>query len=116
MKDKGEASYVLGVKILRDRSKHLLGLSQEMYIKKMLKCYHMHDYKPMEHPIERNLNLSLDMCPMLLEEKEQMSKVPYFGAIESLMYVMMCTHPNICYVIELASRFQSNPSINTGWQ
>ena len=27
MKDIGEASYVLGIKILRDRSKHLLGLS-----------------------------------------------------------------------------------------
>ena len=36
MKHMGEASYVLGVKILRDHSKHLLGLSQYMYIKKML--------------------------------------------------------------------------------
>ena len=36
MKDMGEVSYVLGVKILRDRSKRLLGLSQETYIKKML--------------------------------------------------------------------------------
>ena len=36
MKYMREASYVLGVKILRDRSKRLLGLSQEMYIKKML--------------------------------------------------------------------------------
>ena len=36
MKDMGEASYVLGVKILRDRLKRLLGLSQETYIKKML--------------------------------------------------------------------------------
>ena len=36
MKHMGEASYVLGVKILRDHSKRLLGLSQYMYIKKML--------------------------------------------------------------------------------
>ena len=43
MKDMGEGSYVLGVKILRDPSKRLLGLSQETYIKKMLKCYRMHD-------------------------------------------------------------------------
>ena len=36
MKDMGKASYVLGVTILRDRLKRLLGLSQETYIKKML--------------------------------------------------------------------------------
>ena len=29
MKDIGEANYVLGVKIIRDRTKRLLGLSQE---------------------------------------------------------------------------------------
>ena len=111
MKDMREASYVLGVKILRDRSKRLLGLSQEMYIKKMLKRYHMHDCKPMDTPIERNLNLSLDICPKLPEEKEQMSKVPYSSAIGSLICVMMCTRPDICYVVGLARKFQSNPGI-----
>ena len=83
MKDMGEASYVLGVKILRDLSKRLLGLSQETYIKKMLKRYYMHDFKPMNTPVERNLSLSLDMCPKSLEEKEKkLSKVPYSSAIE----------------------------------
>ena len=36
MKDMGGASYVLGVKIVRDRAKRLLALSQETYIKRML--------------------------------------------------------------------------------
>ena len=36
MKDMDEANYVLGVKILKDRSKRLLSLSQETYIKKKL--------------------------------------------------------------------------------
>ena len=111
IKDIGEASYVLGVKILRDRSKRLLGLSQETYIKKMLQCYHMHDCKPMDTPIEINLSLSLDICPKSPEEKEQMSKVPYTSAIGSLMYEMMCTRLDICYAVRLASRFQSNPDI-----
>ena len=35
MKDMGEASYVLGIRIFRDYSKQLLGLSQETYIEKM---------------------------------------------------------------------------------
>ena len=95
IKDMREANYVLGVKILKDNSKRLLGLSQETYIKKRLKCYHMHDYKPMDTPVERNLSLSLDMCTKTLEEKGQMSKIPYSSVVESMMYVMMCTRPDI---------------------
>ncbi|KAL0320291.1 UNVERIFIED_CONTAM: Retrovirus-related Pol polyprotein from transposon TNT 1-94 [Sesamum radiatum] len=34
MKDMGEASYVIGIKIYRDRSRCILGLSQETYINK----------------------------------------------------------------------------------
>jgi hypothetical protein len=34
MKEMGEASYVLGVKIVRDRVKRLLGLTQETNIKR----------------------------------------------------------------------------------
>ena len=71
MKDMGEASYVVGVKICRDHSKRPLGLSQETYIKKRLKHYHMHDCKPMDTPIEKNLSLSLDMCPKTLDENEK---------------------------------------------
>ena len=71
----------------------------------------MHDCKPMDTPIERNLSLSLDISPKSPEEKEQMSKVPYTSAIGSLMYEMMCTRLDICYAVRLASRFQSNPDI-----
>ena len=36
MKDLGNASYVLGIQIYRDRSKDILGLSQKGYIEKLL--------------------------------------------------------------------------------
>ena len=108
MKDMGETSYVLGVKIFRDHSKQLLGLSQETYIQKMLRRYHMHDCKPMDTPVEKNLSPSHDMCPKMPNEKEQMSKVPYSNVVGSLMYAMMCTHLDICYVIGLVRIFQSN--------
>ena len=32
MKDMGEASYVIGIEIIRDRSQGLLGLSQKTYL------------------------------------------------------------------------------------
>ena len=41
--------------------------------------------------------------------KKKMSKVPYASTISSLMYTMMYTRPNICYVVGLISRYQSNP-------
>jgi hypothetical protein len=109
MKDMGEANYVLSVKIIRDRTKRILGLSQETYIKKMLEHYHMQDSKPMDASVDKSLSLSCDMCPKTLEEKEKMSRVPYASVVGSLMYAMMCTLLNICYVVGLVSRYQSNP-------
>jgi hypothetical protein len=103
MKDMGEASYVLGVKIIRDRAKRLLGLTQETYIKKMLERYHMQDSRPMDTPVDKSLSLSCDMCPKTLEEKEKMSRVPYASVVGSLMYAMMCTRPDICYAVRLVS-------------
>ena len=45
MKDFGEATYIKGIKIYRDRSKRLLGLSQSIYIYKMLKRFRMEKSK-----------------------------------------------------------------------
>ena len=41
MKDLGEAAYILGIKIYRDRSRRLIGLSQDTYIDKVLKRFSM---------------------------------------------------------------------------
>ncbi len=41
MKDLGEATYILGIRIYRDKSRKLLGLSQSTYIDKMLKRFSM---------------------------------------------------------------------------
>ncbi|KAF3666702.1 hypothetical protein FXO37_10396 [Capsicum annuum] len=38
-----------------------------------------------------------------------MSRVPYSSEVGSLMYAMMCTHPDICHAVGLVSRYQSNP-------
>ena len=45
MKDLGEAAYILGIKIYRDRSRRLIGLSQDTYIDKVLKRFNMEEAK-----------------------------------------------------------------------
>jgi hypothetical protein len=51
MKDLGEALFVLGIKIHRDRSKGVLGLSQKAYLEKVLKKFSMHACNPTPAPI-----------------------------------------------------------------
>ena len=109
MKDMGEADYILGVKIERDRSKKLLTLSQEHYIKKILERFHMSSCKPVDTPVSKSEVLSQNMCPRNLEEEKEMSNVPYSSAVGSLMYAMLCTRPDICFAVGLVSRYQSNP-------
>ena len=45
MKDLGEATYILGIKIYRDRYKRLIGLSQSTYIDKVLNRFSMENSK-----------------------------------------------------------------------
>jgi hypothetical protein len=51
MKDLGEASFVLGIEIHRDRRKRVLGLSQKAYLEKVLKKFSMHACNPTSAPI-----------------------------------------------------------------
>ena len=49
-KDLGEASFVLGIEIHRDRSHNLLGLSQRAYADRVLKRFNMETCKAGEVP------------------------------------------------------------------
>ncbi|RVW68068.1 Retrovirus-related Pol polyprotein from transposon TNT 1-94 [Vitis vinifera] len=109
MKDLGEAAYILGIKIYRDRSKRLLGLSQSMYIDTILKRYNMENSKRGYLPIGTGVTLSREDCPKTPEERERMNRVPYASAVGAIMYTMTCTRPDVAYALSVASRYQANP-------
>src|SRR5438270_549399 len=111
MKDMGKAAYVLGVKILRDRSRRTLGLSQETYVRKVLERFNMSKAKPIDTPVIKNHDLSLKDCPKTPADKAKMASVPYASAIGSLMYAMVCTRPDLAYAVGLLSWFQSDLGI-----
>jgi hypothetical protein len=58
MKDLGEVTYILGIKIYRDRSKRLIGLSQDAYIDKILDQFNMQDSKKGFLPMSHGITLS----------------------------------------------------------
>jgi len=108
MKDLGEASYVLGIRIFRDRKNKMLALSQASYIDKILEKYGMQDSKKGQQPMRHGIALSKDMSPKTSDEVNSMRKIPYASAVGSLMYAMLCTRPDICYSVGIVSRYQSN--------
>ena len=63
MKDLGEANYILGIKIYKDRSKRLLDLSHSTYIDKMLKRFSMKQSKKGNIRMTHGIMLLKSLCP-----------------------------------------------------
>ncbi|GJU74008.1 putative RNA-directed DNA polymerase [Tanacetum coccineum] len=109
MKDLGDAAYILGIKIYRDRSKRLIGLSQDTYLDKILKRFKMENSKKGNLPLHHGIKISKDLCPKTDEELDRMSRVPYASAVGSIMYAMTCTRPDVSFALSMVSRHQQNP-------
>ncbi|KAJ9544601.1 hypothetical protein OSB04_024308 [Centaurea solstitialis] len=109
MKDLGEAAYILGIKIYRNRSRRLIGLSQSTYIDKILKKFRMDEYKKGFILMQHGIVLSKTQCPVSSQDQDKMKSVPYASAIGSIMYAMLCTRPDVAYSVSVTSRYQQNP-------
>ncbi|MCO5571667.1 hypothetical protein L7F22_025414 [Adiantum nelumboides] len=109
MKDLGPAEHVLDMRITRSRKKHLMFLSQNNYIKKVLERFNMIDAKPLGVPLPPHTKLSKYDCPKDDSTIHAMKSIPYASTCGSLMYDMVATRPNIAYAVRVVSRFMSNP-------
>ncbi|XP_031278332.1 secreted RxLR effector protein 161-like [Pistacia vera] len=49
------------------------------------------------------------MSPKTDKECERMREIPYASAVGILMYAMLCTRPDIAYVVSVTSKYQSDP-------
>ncbi|RVW81915.1 Retrovirus-related Pol polyprotein from transposon TNT 1-94 [Vitis vinifera] len=83
MVDMGEANYVIGIEIFRDRSRGVLGLSQKGYIDRVLERFNMQ-------------SCSSGIAPIL-------------KVVGSLMYAQTCTRPDISFAVGMLGRYQSDP-------
>lgn len=115
VKDLGEAKKILRIKIKRDRNQGTLILSQTGYLKKVLDKFGFENSKPINLPLAPHFKLSVDLCPKTEEEALEMSDVPYSNIVGCLMYLMVCTRPDIASVVSLFSRYMAKPG-KAHWQ
>jgi hypothetical protein len=108
MKDLGAPKKILSMRITRDRKNHKLALSLGEYIENVLERFRMQNAKPVSTPLASHFKLTKEICPKTQEEIEYMSRVPYSSTIGSLMYVMVCTRPDIAHVVGVVRRYMNN--------
>ncbi|KAL2608161.1 hypothetical protein R1flu_026734 [Riccia fluitans] len=111
MKDLDLAKSILGMEIHRDVKGGRLWLTQGKYARKVLEKFNMLDTKPVSTPLMNHFKhqFSIAFYPLDVAEKGLMSKVPYDSAVGTLMYLMVCTRPDIAYALGKVSKYMANP-------
>jgi Reverse transcriptase (RNA-dependent DNA polymerase) len=105
MKDLGVAKKILGMKITRDRSNRKLFLSLKEFAGKVIRRFGMEKIKVVSTPLATHFKLSAALSPKFDGERSCMEKVPYFSAVGSLMYLMVCTRPDIAQVVSVINKY-----------
>jgi hypothetical protein len=96
----GELSYFLGLQ--ENQSSARIFISQEKYLKKMLKKFQMEDSSPVSTPMVVGCKLSkYDMSP-------NVDQRTYQSMIGILLYITT-SHPDIMKVVGMVGRYQSSP-------
>nr|GEW06645.1 retrotransposon protein, putative, Ty1-copia subclass [Tanacetum cinerariifolium] len=79
MKDLEEAKKILGVEIVKDRSRKILRVSQSGYISKILNNLRIDNGKLVQMLLSGHFKLSLKDCPVRDCDVKRMSMVPYLA-------------------------------------
>ena len=114
VKDLGVAQYLLGIELRRRQ----LGMGdgdillvQEKYVMEILKEFSMEGCKSASTPLEPSMKLTLKDSPVDDLGKSRMEQYPYRQVVGKLMYLAVCTRPDICQAVSELSRFNSNPGM-----
>jgi hypothetical protein len=105
MTDAEPLHYFLGISIERDQNN--LYLSQKNYLEKVLIQFRMNETKK---SVLTPLETKIPVHDLIAEGNSEENRFPCRNLIGSLMYVMLCTRPDLCYAVSLLSRYQSRPS------
>jgi len=69
----------------------------------------MEKAKIVSTPLATYFKLSVALSPKSEHEKKYMENVPYSRVVGSLMYLMVCTRPDIAQAVSVVSRYLACP-------
>ncbi|CAI7800652.1 unnamed protein product [Closterium sp. NIES-54] len=98
--DLGELRRYLGLQITRDRARRTITLTQSHMVHQVLQRFGFQFSSPQPTPLSTSHSLS---APPLDESIEPSGSYP--GLVGCLMYLMMCTRPDLAYPLSLLARY-----------
>ena len=107
MVDKGEAHYVLGMIIRRNREHKLLSICQPTYLDGVLDKFNMKDCNPVTTPMEAGKHFQ-----KRTDGEPPFDKQLYQQAVGCLTYASTSTRPDISAALGVLSQYMSDPSEN----
>ena len=110
MKYLGAATFLLGMEIRRLPGGDVQ-LLQEKHLGEVLVRYLVDTPRATSTPLPPGCKLSQADSPTSAADKQTVAVIPYRSAIGSLMYLAVCTRPDISAVVSCLSRFNHNPGM-----
>lgn len=105
----GASKKIVGMKITRGRRIRKLMLSQQSYVEKVLKRFNMIGAKS----VSISLTLYFKFCRYVTKDREKneiMFGVLYSNVVGSIIYVMVCTCPDIAHDVRVLNSYMTCPS------
>jgi len=108
MQDLGEAAFILGIDVKRDRTAHTISIGQSAYISTLLQRHGMADCKPVLTPMDRDAISQLTKPATDYQATKEATR-EYQAIVGGLMFAMISTRPDIAFAVNTLAQFASNP-------
>jgi hypothetical protein len=97
------------MEIHRHRLSNSITVSQNKYVIDLLTRFNMLNCAPVATPIAPGEKLTRSMSPSTDLEREQMATLPYRRLVGGLLYLSVCTRPDISTAVNSVARFMADP-------
>ena len=107
VRDLGAATFFLGMEILRDRPNRSLKLVQGRLISEVIGKYGLTGAKTKTTPLSPGVRLATASSELELLNTVQF---PYSELVGTLLYLSVCTRPDIAHAVGCLSRYMAKPT------
>jgi transposase InsO family protein len=107
VRDLGEAAYFLGMRLVRDRGSRTLKLTQQRLATELVARYGLGEAKAKSTPMSSSVKLTKASQGSSLDTEQ----FGYSELVGSLLYLSVCTRPDIAQAVGALARYMSAPGM-----